>query len=56
MTTTEQIIGRMRRKLDIIRLDRKATQDPLYHDMGELLSLLDMLERNHGKGVTNGDA
>ena len=39
------IITRMRRKVDIIRLDAKARQDVLYHDMNELLSLLDMLER-----------
>jgi hypothetical protein len=45
MTTSEQIINRMRRKIDIIRLDAKAKQDPVQHDMSELLSLLDMLER-----------
>ena len=41
----DTIITRMRRKIDIIRLDAKARQDVLYHDMDELLSLLDMLER-----------
>ena len=41
----DTIITRMRRKVDIIRLDAKARQDVLYHDMDELLSLLDMLER-----------
>jgi hypothetical protein len=50
MTTSEQIINRMRRKIDIIRLDAKAKQDPVQHDMSELLSLLDMLERSQGKG------
>jgi len=39
------IITRMRRKIDIVRLDAKARQDALYHDMDELMSLLDMLER-----------
>ena len=39
------IITRMRRKIDIVRLDAKARQDVLYHDMNELLSLLDMLDR-----------
>jgi hypothetical protein len=39
------IITRMHRKIDIIRLDAKSRQDVLYHDMNELLSLLDMLER-----------
>jgi K+/H+ antiporter YhaU regulatory subunit KhtT len=41
----DTIITRMRRKIDIIRLDAKARQDVLYHDMDELMSLLDMLER-----------
>ena len=41
----DTIITRMRRKIDIVRLDAKARQDVLYHDMNELLSLVDMLER-----------
>ena len=41
----DTIITRMRRKIDIVRLDAKSRQDVLYHDMNELLSLLDMLER-----------
>jgi hypothetical protein len=41
----DTIITRMRRKIDTVRLDAKARQDVLYHDMDELLSLLDMLER-----------
>jgi hypothetical protein len=41
----DTIITRMRRKIDIVRLDAKARQDVLYHDMDDLLSLLDMLER-----------
>jgi hypothetical protein len=41
----DTIITRMRRKIDVIRLDAKARQDVLYHDMSELMSLLDMLER-----------
>jgi hypothetical protein len=51
MTDTERmlkimrVMGRMRRKLEIMKLDRKAQQDSVYHDMGELLALLDMLER-----------
>ena len=36
---------RMRRKIDVAQLEAKARQDVLYHDMDELLSLLDMLER-----------
>jgi len=41
----DTIITRMRRRIDIVRLDAKARQDVLYHDMNELLSLLGMLER-----------
>lgn len=42
---TDKIIARLRRKVEIVRLDAKAKQDPVYHDMNEMLSLLDMLER-----------
>ena len=41
----DTIITRMRRRIDIIRLDAKARQDVLYHDMDDLRTLLDMLER-----------
>jgi hypothetical protein len=36
---------RIRRKLEIMKLDRKAQQDSVYHDVNELIALLDMLER-----------
>jgi len=45
MLTIMRVMGRMRRKLEIMKLDRKAQQDSVYHDMGELLALLDMLEK-----------
>ena len=45
MLTIMRIMGRMRRKLEIVRLDSKDRQGAVYHDMGELLALLDMLER-----------
>ena len=45
MTTSDQIIARLRRKAEIVRLDTKARQDAVHHDMNEILSLLDMLER-----------
>ena len=41
----DTIITRMRRKIDIIRLDARSRQDATYHVLTELLSLLDMLER-----------
>jgi hypothetical protein len=56
MTTSEQIINRLRRKADIVRLDSKARQDAVYHDMNEILSLLDMLERALAKEAGNGTA
>jgi hypothetical protein len=49
MTTTAQIIARMRRKIEIVRMDTKAKQDPVHHDMNELLSLLDILERKQSE-------
>jgi hypothetical protein len=51
--TITRVMKRMRRKIEIVRMDRKAQQDAIYHDMNELLSLLDMLERavvNDNKG------
>ena len=45
-----RIINRLRRKAEIVRLDTKAKQDPIHHDMNEILSLLDMLERALAKG------
>ena len=42
---TDKIIARLRRKVEIVRLDAKARQDAVHHDMNEMLSLLDMLER-----------
>ena len=56
MTTSEQIINRLRRKTEIVRLDTKAQQDAVHHDMNEILSLLDMLERTLAKEDSNGTA
>ena len=49
MTTSDQIIARLRRKAEIVRLDTKARQDAVHHDMTEMLSLIDMLERSLAK-------
>lgn len=45
--TTDQIaiLKRIRRKAEIMRLDLKAKNDPKYHDAGEILSLLDLMEK-----------
>ena len=55
MTTSDQIINRLRRKAEIVRLDTKARQDAVHHDMNEILSLLDMLERALTKEQGNGN-
>lgn len=55
MTTSDQIIARLRRKAEIVRLDTKARQDAVHHDMNEILSLLDMLERTLAKEQGNGN-
>ena len=56
MTTTDQIIARIRRKAEIVRLDTKARQDAVHHDMNEILTLLDMLERKMAEEKSNGTA
>lgn len=40
------IIKRLRRKAEILRMDMKAKDDLKYHDMNEILTLLDMLEKH----------
>ena len=46
--TVQQIINRLRRKAEIMRLDQKAQGSNRYHDTNEILTLIDMLERNLG--------
>ena len=55
MATKMQIITRIRRKVEIIRMDAKAKQDASYHDMNELRTLFDMLERALTKEQGNGN-
>lgn len=45
---TPKIIGRIRRKVEVMRLDQKASGSTRYYDSNEILTLLDMLERNLG--------
>ena len=45
MSNIKPIIKRMRRKLEVMHLYRKAAGDIVSHDIQELLSLIDMLER-----------
>ena len=44
-TDQHAIIQRIKRKAEIMRLDLKATNNPKYKDAGEILSLIDLLER-----------
>jgi hypothetical protein len=46
--TVQQIIKRLRRKIEVMRLDQKASGSNRYHDTNEMLTLIDMLERNLG--------
>jgi hypothetical protein len=46
--TVQQIINRLRRKAEIMRLDQRASGSNRYHDTNEMLTLIDMLERNLG--------
>lgn len=46
MNTDQQaIIQRIKRKAEIMRMDLKASDVQKYHDMGEILLLIDLLER-----------
>lgn len=40
------IISRIRRKVEVMKMDQKAANSLRYHDSNEILTLLDMLERN----------
>jgi hypothetical protein len=44
-TDQHAILKRIRRKAEIMKMDLKAKNDLKYHDMNEILSLLDMMER-----------
>ena len=43
-------IARLRRKLEILRLDFKGRGDPKHYDISECLSLLDIIERTKDRG------
>jgi hypothetical protein len=42
----EPALKRLRRKAEILRMDMKARGNPQYHDMNEMLSLIDILEKD----------
>jgi hypothetical protein len=41
---TRPILTRLRRKLDVLHLDLQRENDRRYHDVAEMLALLDLLE------------
>ena len=49
MTSRKEIMTRLRRKVEIVRLDMKAVGDPHYRDCNDILTLLDVLERENAK-------
>jgi hypothetical protein len=42
------VTKRMRRKLEIMKMDQKSAGSTRYHDTNELLTLLDILEKRLG--------
>ena len=44
----QAIVKRIERKVEIMRLDQKASGSLRYHDSNEILTLLDMLKRKLG--------
>lgn len=44
----DKILKRIRRKVEIMRMDQKSSGSTRYHDSNEILTLLDMLERKLG--------
>lgn len=47
--TLEAAIKRLRRKAEIMKLDLKAKNYAQYHDANEILSLIDIIEREVNK-------
>lgn len=41
-----KIIGRIQRKVEVMRLDQKSSGSTRYHDSNEILTLLGMLKRH----------
>lgn len=43
------VLTRLRRKIEIMHLDFKAANNMRYHDMHEMLKLIEILERVDGE-------
>jgi hypothetical protein len=44
-------IARLRRKLEILKMDLKSSNNQKYHDVNECLSLVDIIERTKDHGT-----
>jgi len=44
-------IARLRRKLEILKMDMKTNNNAKYHDVNECLSLVDIIERTKDRGT-----
>jgi len=45
-TDQQQALKRIRAKAEALKLGLKANGDPRHHDMNEILSLIDLMERS----------
>lgn len=48
-------IARLRRRVDILRLDSKSRGEPRAGNYAEMLTLIDIIERSARKEMTNDD-
>jgi hypothetical protein len=48
-------VGRLRRKIDILRLESKARNEPRAGNYAEMLTLLDIIERAARKEMSDGN-
>jgi hypothetical protein len=48
-------VGRLRRKIDILRLESKSRNEPRAGNYAEMLTLLDIIERAARKEMSNGN-
>lgn len=44
--TKDAVLHRLRRKIEVMHLDLKALNNTRYHDLAEMLKLIEMLERD----------
>ena len=54
-TTFTAAINRLRRKVDVMRLESKARNEPRAGNYAEMLTLLDIIERAARKEMSDGN-